>query len=151
MDWGALLFSVGLLIVFILAGRQRLEVTTQGLIVQSGSSPARHLGTIATLRWEDAQLFFIQPRLRPTQDRLPTAYELSSASVIVRWDRMRRPMRLNLRTLLMKPAGPFDAYDQQMEALLSLIAAKTGLPLYDGRLSFGAIATAGPTEGAEGQ
>ena len=30
-----------------------------------------------------------------------------------------------------KPSIPFNEYEQQMDALLSVIAAKTNLPLYD--------------------
>jgi hypothetical protein len=30
-----------------------------------------------------------------------------------------------------KPTVPFEEYDRQMDALVSLIVEKTGLPLYD--------------------
>lgn len=127
----AFVFSGALLTLLALLGHQRIEITAEGLTVQMGSFPARHLGTRETLRWEDAHLFLILPRLLPAQDHLPTAYELSSSSAIVRWVRMRRPMWVTFPALLMKPAGPFDEYDRQMEGVLSVIAEKTRLPLYD--------------------
>lgn len=80
---------------------------------------------LRTIKWSEARLFAIYPSRKPSD--LPRYYELSGKDAIVRWRRMRpdAPFRFTK-----KPAS-FDEYDRQMEALLSLIAAKTGLPLYD--------------------
>jgi len=54
-------------------------------------------------------------------------YELSSARNIVRWTWfLRKTSWVDLG-----PTISHDEYNRQMQALLSLVAAKTGLQLYD--------------------
>lgn len=98
----------------------KITATEEGLTVQQSWM------TFNT-RWREARLFAIIPTIKRTGQ--PNAYELSSIAAFTplpRW----RPHSLSLFSLF-KPALPFDEYDRQMDALLSLIAAKTGLSLYD--------------------
>ena len=83
------------------------------------------------IRWRNARLFATCPcNLWEKRAYAPTIYELAGPNTVVRWERLRRKMPFTFAWLC-KPSIPFDEYDQQMDALLSVIAAKTGLPLYD--------------------
>ena len=78
------------------------------------------------LSWSDARLFAI----RSSQPGTPaTRYELSSPTRVVAFGRARR----SRWWALYRPVIPWEDYDFQMDALLDVIAAKTGLPLYDVR------------------
>ncbi|HEU5370598.1 MAG TPA: hypothetical protein VFU69_19145 [Ktedonobacterales bacterium] len=101
---------------------QWLEVTDEGVISHEGGNPK-------TLRWEDIRLFAIASRQR--KEEPPRRYQLfrKNAGPGLALD-VRRPSRQRLFQFD-KPSLPYDEYDRQMDALLSLIAAKTGLPLYD--------------------
>lgn len=112
-----LLFPMLISSLFPLLAWQTMIVTTEGLRIQA----ERPL----TIKWQDAQLFTIYPANKPSEP--PIRYELSGPKAIVRWKRMPR----GVSSLLTKTPDPFDEYDRQMEALLALITAKTGLPLYD--------------------
>ncbi len=104
---------------FIIMPRQRLEVTEKGL------SFGKDVFGPADLQWEEIKLFIIPAGVN--KDKPLRRYELIGAThsfFIV------RPSRQRLFQMD-KPTIPFDEYDRQMNALLSLIAAKTGLPLYD--------------------
>jgi hypothetical protein len=98
------------------SGWQTIIVTEDGLRIRGGQ-PLK-------IAWQDARLFAIYPATKHSQP--PTRYELSGENAIVRWRRM--PPGATWR--LTKTPAPFDEYDRQMAALLALIAAKTGLPLY---------------------
>lgn len=96
---------------------QTITVTDEGLRIQA-EQPLK-------ITWKDARLFAIYPANKPSQP--PIRYELSGSNSIVRWKRIAR----GASSLVTKIPDPFDEYDRQMDALLSVIAAKTGLPLYD--------------------
>lgn len=105
------------------SGYQYLEVTEEVLRLPIASFKVE-------IAWKEATLFAIYPANRISQHEYPPViYELSGPKTIVRWLRVRRDMPWFRKNH--KPALPFDEYDRQMDALLSLIAAKTGLPLYD--------------------
>ena len=74
-----------------------------------------------SIEWKDARLFSIFA-VRRHGDNIH--YELSSERRILRWnwDRSLHGLR---------PTTSPEEYNRQMEAILSFIAAKTGLPLYD--------------------
>lgn len=112
--------------IFIWQGYARIEVYDAGLRVVQG-------GHDTFIRWNEARLFAIfSPTLLSRRTGLPTSYELSSRYGIARLPRVYRKMTFSQFSLpIMVPRVPFDEYDRQMDALLSLIAAKTGLPLYD--------------------
>ena len=111
----------GLFFVFILISqRQRIEITGQGLSVKS-------FGGHGKIKWNEARLFARYPTFGDRKSKRTITYELSSTTDIIRWTWIQRKSVLSS----MEPAIPLAAYHQQMQALLSLIAAKTGLPLYD--------------------
>lgn len=110
----ALAVVYGLSEVFAL--HQRIEVSEAGMNVLS-------FFRRQTLSWHEARLFAVDVLAKDSQpaDR----YELASATISLRWSRKLKPSRFT------KLSSPFPEYSQQMEALLSLIAGQTGLPLYD--------------------
>lgn len=107
-------------LVSILGERERIEASSEGLLLSKGAAPAR----TEQVPWEQVLLLAIR---RGKEQAEATEYELSGPTTIVRWRRLHQKRWFSW----VKPALPFDEYDRQMEALLSLIAAKTGLPLYD--------------------
>ena len=116
------------LVLFIVAAvfatsRQVLEVTEVG--VRLRASPSVFGGMV---RWNEAQLFAVYNTPGVLRSGAMLTYELSSASSIVRWTRVLRPNALGLR---MDPGMPLAEHTQAMKALCQLIAAQTGLPLYD--------------------
>ncbi len=115
----SLLLMLVLSIRGLLASYQRLEIQAEGLTVYAGFR-------CQTIRWDEVRLFAIDGATDPSE--LSIRYELSSATTIVRWDRQTSASPFHHLT------PPFGAYNRHMAALLSLIAAKTGLPLYDLRL-----------------
>jgi hypothetical protein len=104
----------------ILRDRERVEATPEGLFVSVETAPAR----TRSIRWDEARLFAIYQG-KETGESIE--YELSGPVTILRWHRLKQTRWSSWR----KPALPFYEYDRQMEALLALIAARTGLPLYD--------------------
>lgn len=141
----AVLFSASIAALMLSAGYQRIEVTEQGLHVSSPllawrqadnqrfeiSKQNGRIGSSKTMiPWNEAALFAVFPPHRISQRTyLPIIYELSGPKTIVRWMRVRQDMPWFHKNH--QPTLPFDDYERQMEALLALIAAKTGLPLYD--------------------
>lgn len=109
---------VGLLLV--VGGAHRLVASEEGLRVLVGPTHS------PLLRWEEARLFAI-PTGR-SKAGPPIQYELSSPASILRWPWVRRG---SLSWLNHTPELAWADYDHQMEALLSVIAARTGLPLHD--------------------
>jgi hypothetical protein len=111
---------------------QHIEITPDGLIVRhpgydwarsNQASKQRMIG------WHEARLFAI----RAGKPGASTArYELSSPTTVITFDRILRPHWW----LRFRPAEPFGDYHAQIDALLALISARTGLPLYDVRQSF---------------
>jgi hypothetical protein len=101
--------------------RQYCEITAtaEGLTIQQRQITYH-------IPWHEARLFAITRGIKRTGS--PVFYELSSAATFAPLIRLRRN---TLFPSNLKPALPFDEYERQREALLSVIAAKTGLPLYD--------------------
>jgi hypothetical protein len=132
---GTLLFvvaSVVIMITFLFAmaamigvarTRQVVEVTEQGMT-------ARHFGKeIHGVAWDEARLFAIEGFSRLNRPWLPSMYQLASNNDVVRWQRVGR---LDGRRTFTGATGiSYEEYEWQMRALLSLVVAKTGLPLYD--------------------
>jgi hypothetical protein len=105
---------------------QQIKVTDDGISLIQSNTPS-------TILWSEAQLFAVAP-VGHTGDE-PLYYEISSPTKTIHLVRLRRQTRWFLFPWnvdrAVKPATSFEVYDAQMEALLSLIAAKTNLPLYD--------------------
>ena len=104
--------------------RQVLEVTEVGLRLRA----SRASGFRGMVRWNEAHLFAVYNAPGVRRSGAVLTYELSSASSIVRWTRILRPNSLGLH---MDPGMPLAEHNQAMKALCQLIAAQTGLPLYD--------------------
>jgi hypothetical protein len=93
-----------------------IEVSEEGLTIRTFFRRQR-------IGWQEARLFAIEATVKTTEP--PNRYELSSATTILRWSRELKYSRLT------HFSSPFQDYSQQMESLLALIGARTGLPLYD--------------------
>lgn len=121
----SLLLAVPLLALLQLSMYQRIEVTEAGLTLVSWSGRQR-------IPWQEVRLFAIAPGIKPTKP--PSRFELASPTVLVRWDQAIREGR---PLLFQRLFGPPQEAVHQRELLLSLIAGRTGLPLYDLRQSTG--------------
>ncbi len=118
-----LLIEGPILAVFYIKAREQITVTEHGLI------KVGVLRKVHSVSWEEARLFAIDGIYGSMKYPHPILYELSSARDIVRWGWMRRSNRRVL--FIAQPTGSAEEYERQMQGLLSLIAARTGLPLYD--------------------
>jgi hypothetical protein len=115
------LLLCGLLIALLYAvAKEQITVTEHGLI------KVGLLRKVHSVPWQEARLFAIDG---VKKYRHPIVYELSSAHDIVRLVWMRRSNRRVI--FFAQPTGSVEEYERQMQGLLSLIAARTGLPLYD--------------------
>lgn len=118
-------FGIGWLVgmsmrLFLHSPYTQLEIYAGRLVL---STPTKK----KTVRWEEARLFAVRgPR---TAFSKAITYELASAKEVVTWKPLRRLHWWSIE----RPIVPFEEYQQQTEALLSLIAARTHLPLYDVR------------------
>jgi hypothetical protein len=120
-------FSIVAVIILVLlfgillspVGRPRITVTEGGLISNYGRK--------VIMPWYEARLFAMYGAYGKQKSGAAITYELSSARDIVRWTWVLR------RTLSpgLEPVIPQDEYNRQMQALLSFVVARTGLPLYD--------------------
>lgn len=116
--------AVGLLAGFTYAPYTQLKASHGGLTL---ATPY----TTKLVRWREARLFAVRgPRTSFTQ---AVTYELASANEVITW----KPLRQLHWWSVERPVVPFEEYQRQMEGLLSLIAARTHLPLYDVRQSPG--------------
>ncbi|HZU65635.1 MAG TPA: hypothetical protein VFA09_00030 [Ktedonobacteraceae bacterium] len=122
--YGGLLFGV-----MYFKARQHLTVTENGLMMFGFLK-------VHSVPWQEAKLFAIDGLFGAKRYPHPTIFELSSANDIVRWTWMRRS---SFRVVFYaRPVLSEEEYNRQMESLLSFIAARTGLPLYDLRDKRGA-------------
>jgi len=125
---GSLLIVTLLLCGLLIAGlyaraREQITVTEHGLI------KVGLLRKVHSVPWQEARLFAIDGVYGSMKYPHPIVYELSSAHDVVRWGWTRRN---NMRVIFFaQPTVPAEEYERQMQALLSLIAARAGLPLYD--------------------
>ncbi len=104
--------------------RQVLEVTEVGLRLHASRSSVWR----GMVLWNEAHLFAVYNAPGGRRNGAVLTYELSSASGIVRWTRVLRP---NVFSLHMDPGMPLAEHNQAMQAHCRVIAAQTGLPLYD--------------------
>jgi hypothetical protein len=131
-----LINAIILLLLLFLAGigaiftsrqtTQQLEFTETGLLKRTGKK-------VIVMPWDEARLFAIipaSPAVKKTSGP-PTTYELSSANEVLRWSASER-----MALFVGQAAVTSDEYRRQMQALLSVITARTDLPLYDLRGHF---------------
>jgi hypothetical protein len=100
--------------------RQQITVTEGGLASTNGKK-------VTTVPWHEARLFALYVTFGAQKSGAAVTYELSSARDIVRWTWIWR----KTYWVGLEPVIPHDEYNQQMQALLSFVVARTGLPLYD--------------------
>lgn len=114
------ILCAGIVAVFAVSSSSSLMVSEEGVSL-------RQSGFTQRVAWDQSRLF----ALIGGSQRNPAVlvYELGGTRNVVRWSHQLR------RTwyALSEPELPFEVYDQQMRALLQLIAARTKLPLYDVR------------------
>ena len=114
---GGLLFAVTYYRV-----RQQITVTQDGILMLG-------VRKVHSMRWDEARLFAIDGLNGAKKVNEPFLFELSSTNEVIRWNWLRKSTRRII--FLAKPTVPRAEYERQMHALNSLIAARTGLPLYD--------------------
>lgn len=116
-----LLFGIINSVLAIRHDSQQLQFTEAGFLRRTRKK-------VTIVPWEEVRLFAIvplSPDLRKTSSPF-TAYELSSANEVLRWSTSKHKALFVGQTTL----RPRERH-QQMQTLLSVIAAKTNLPLYD--------------------
>jgi len=99
---------------------QQIKATEVGLASNNGKK-------VTTVPWNEGRLFALYGTFGAQKSGAAITYELSSARDIVRWTWVLR----KTYWVGLEPTIPHDEYNRQMQELLSLVAAKTGLPLYD--------------------
>ncbi len=116
-----LLFGIVNSVLAVLHDSQQLQFTEAGFCRCTRKK-------VVIVPWEEARLFAIvplSPDMRKTSSPF-TAYELSSTNEVLRWSTSKHTVLFVGQATL----SPRE-YRQQMQTLLSVIAAKTNLPLYD--------------------
>lgn len=103
--------------------RTQITVTEDGLTLR-GLHP-----NVRSISWKDARLFAIADLFGAKKYPYPILFEVSSAHEVIRWAWLRPSSRGIL--YFAKSVVPPEEYNKQMQDLLSLIAAHTGLSLYD--------------------
>ncbi|HEY7348270.1 MAG TPA: hypothetical protein VH599_08095 [Ktedonobacterales bacterium] len=112
----SLIITLPLSSIWYLAEYQWIEAREEGLTIRSRFRRR-------SIHWDEARLFAIDATVKT--DQTPDRYELSSATTILRWSRKLESSRFT------RLSSPIQEYARQMDSLLALIAARTGLPLYD--------------------
>jgi hypothetical protein len=110
-------------VILAIVSRQQIEVTESGLTT-------RYAGKVSGMTWNEARLFARYGTFG-VQKGATIIYELSSPRAIARWTWVRRKTHF----VGLEPTVSIDEHYGQMQALTALVAAKTGLPLYDLRSS----------------
>ncbi|SRR5260221_4745005 len=119
---------VALVLIFFLL-RSQLIFT---IVVDEQGLSSTYRGITSSINWSDARLFAV---LNPEKPSAMRFYELSNEYTVVRW------VNMPTRTLLQRRENMvYVEYRRKVQALLSLIVARTGLPLYDLSPSSGAKA-----------
>ena len=112
------MLSAIILIFFLL--RNQLSFT---IVVDEQGLSSTYQGITSTINWSDARLFAV---LNPEKPAVMRFYELSNEHTVVRWVNMPE------RAMFQRKENKAHAeYRRKVLALLSLIVARTGLPLYD--------------------
>ncbi len=124
-----MLFAMVFLVLVLARKDQRIELTEQGMTIRQG-------GRAHSVAWDEARLFAIVGVYGLKKSLSPSVYQLASAKDMLKWtyQRRRTPQRSGLLyrpILAIKPTTSYEEYERQMQALPTLVVAKTGLPLYD--------------------
>ncbi len=114
----SLVGSLAFIVFLVRFLRQELVASDMGISLKQGFSTT-------IIRWSEARLFAVTGTYTPAPDLI--RYALAGNGAIIRWWLYIKPPGW----MTLKPVAPFAEYDRRMRALLSLVAAKTGLPLLD--------------------
>lgn len=110
---------VALVLIFFLM-RNQLIFT---IVVDERGLSSTYQGITSSINWPDARLFAV---LNPEKPSVMRFYELSNEHTVVRW------VNMPARTLFQRKENTaYVEYRRKVQALLSFIVARTGLPLYD--------------------
>ncbi len=101
---------------------QQIDVTEEGLT-------SRYKGKVRSIGWSEVTLFATYGAFETQRSKTVGIYELSGANSVVRWKWYKYKRKSFLMSI--GPAISLDEYNRQMQALLSFVTARTGLPLYD--------------------
>ncbi len=119
---------VAFVLIFFLIHNQLIFT----IVVDERGLSSTYRGITSSINWSDVRLFAV---LNPEKPSVMRFYELSNEHTVVRWANM--PTRLLFR----RGENMVHAeYRRKVQALLSLIVARTGLQLYDLSPSSGARA-----------
>jgi hypothetical protein len=122
-----LIFALSPVILLVRSSwSQRIEVTPEGVAVRDGWSSNRQQVHTQVILWHEARLFALRGG-KPGASTI--RYELSGPTTVVTFRRILQPHFWSR----FQPAQPFGDYQAQMDALLALISARTGLALHDVR------------------
>jgi hypothetical protein len=114
------LMAMAVAVLFLPLRLQTLHIVEEGV----AQTQAR-LRRVSAVTWENARVFaLVGGGRRPNS---AATYMLSSGKRGVRWTRRSRTRWYSIKA----PATSDDDYQRQMDARLSYIAARTGLPLLD--------------------
>jgi membrane protein YdbS with pleckstrin-like domain len=105
------------------AWREQIVLTEEGLVASSMWSSRR------LIPWREARLFALDGCIVRGRKSFTLLFELSSASEVICWEWM-----IHIHTDMPPQANqPFflQGFDFQLEAIISLIAGRTKLPLHD--------------------
>ncbi|GLV58303.1 hypothetical protein KDH_51360 [Dictyobacter sp. S3.2.2.5] len=136
VTWSIITFVI-LFSLFIMALTARSAAKEQ-LIAMGNGLLKKANGKEEFMPWHEVRLFAIDPMnisdkntsiLTSGKHNEPTFFELSSEQAILQWQWLHAPRWYELT--IAQPVVSYEAYNQQMQALLSIIAAKTNQPLYD--------------------
>lgn len=114
---------LGLVVGFIVLYVQLKSTPYYAIMISQEGLTTYYTGRVRTVYWHEARVFAITGGRKSGGVQ---TYELASRQTVARWVFLPR------RTWsFYKTEVPYEQYEQQMRALLSYIAARTGLPLYD--------------------
>lgn len=124
-------FALGLLALFFVVAlfTQRnagyeITVSEEGMRMHGGNWPP----DMYAIKWSEARLFAIAVGRKKRPGEVVYTLAAPGPGKFVNWARLYQLPRWYT---VLEPAAPFAEYDQQMQALLSLVAARTRLPLRD--------------------
>ena len=116
---------LGGLFSFFMYSRVRQQITlTESGLVQAGIS-----SKVRSIPWSEARLFAEIGIYGAKKYPYPAIFELASEHEIIRWNWIRKNS-LKVWYFANSKATP-EEYERQMQGVLAIVAAKTGLPLYD--------------------
>lgn len=119
------ILGIGGLFTFIMYSKVRQQITlTESGLIQAGIS-----SKIRSIPWSEAHLFAELGIYGAKKYPYPALFELASEHEIIRWNWIRKNS-LKVWYFANSKAAP-EEYERQMQGVLAIVAAKTGLPLYD--------------------